>query len=79
LHRLRQRVPHAIIDAELRPCLVHVDPAVGGVAQASNGTVAVRTGPCGSTFTLAFPPLPNAAEVSAGQQEEERHIDIAAE
>ena len=150
LHRLRQRVPHAIIDAELRPCLVHVDPAavdhavinlvdnaikwtppdaavrvvvengqvsvtdhgpgiadadlphiferfyrapaarrmpgaglglaiVGGVAQASNGTVAVRTGPRGSTFTLAFPPLPNAAEVSAGQQEEERHIDIAAE
>ena len=29
---------------------------VGGVAQASHGTVAVRTGPHGSTFTLAFPP-----------------------
>ena len=27
VHRLRQRVPHAVIDAELRPCLVHVDPA----------------------------------------------------
>jgi two-component system, OmpR family, sensor histidine kinase MprB len=31
---------------------------VGGVAQANMGTVAVRTGPRGSTFTLAFPPLP---------------------
>jgi two-component system, OmpR family, sensor histidine kinase MprB len=27
VHRLRQRVPPAVIDAELRPCLVHVDPA----------------------------------------------------
>jgi two-component system, OmpR family, sensor histidine kinase MprB len=27
VHRLRQRVPCAVIDAELRPCLVHVDPA----------------------------------------------------
>jgi two-component system sensor histidine kinase MprB len=33
---------------------------VGGVAQANNGTVDVRTGPDGSTFTLAFVPLPNA-------------------
>jgi two-component system sensor histidine kinase MprB len=32
---------------------------VGGVAQANNGTVDVRTGPHGSTFTLAFAPLPN--------------------
>ena len=131
VHRLRQRVPHAVIDADLRPCLVHVDPAavdhavsnlvdnavkwsppdtavrvvveygqvsvgdhgpgiahedlpyvferfyrapgargmpgaglglaiVGSVAQANNGTVEVRTGPGGSTFTLAFPPLRNA-------------------
>jgi hypothetical protein len=29
----------------------------------------VRTGPGGSTFTLAFPPLPNAGEYSADQQE----------
>ena len=136
VHRLRQRVPHAVIDAELRPCLVHVDPAavdhavsnlvdnaikwsppdiavcvvvengrvsvsdhgpgiahedlphiferfyrapdargmpgaglglaiVGSVAQANMGTVEVRTGPGGSTFTLAFPPLPNAGEFSA--------------
>jgi two-component system sensor histidine kinase MprB len=42
---------------------------VGGVAQANDGTVAVRTGPHGSTFTLAFPPLPFAAEVPSGQQE----------
>ena len=136
VHRLRQRVPHAVIDAGLRPCLVHVDPAavdhavsnlvdnaikwsppdiavcvvvengrvsvsdhgpgiahedlphiferfyrapdargmpgaglglaiVGSVAQANMGTVEVRTGPGGSTFTLAFPPLPNAGEFSA--------------
>ena len=140
VHRLRQRAPHVVIDADLRPCLVHVDPAavdhavsnlvenavkwsppgtavhvvvengqvsvtdhgpgiahedlphiferfyrapdargmpgaglglaiVGRVAQANQGTVEVRTGPGGSTFTLAFPPLPNAGEYSADQQE----------
>jgi two-component system, OmpR family, sensor histidine kinase MprB len=140
VRRLRQRVPHAAIDTELHPCLVHVDPAavehavsnlvgnalkwtppdaavrvivengrmsvtdhgpgiadedlphiferfyrapaargmpgaglglaiVGGVAQANNGTVAVETGPHGSTFTLAFPSLPSAVEVSTGQEE----------
>ena len=140
VHRLRQRVPHAAIDTELHPCLVHVDPAavdhavsnlvdnaikwtppgaavrvvaengqvsvtdhgpgiadsdlphiferfyraptargmpgaglglaiVGGVALANDGTVAVQTGPHGSTFTLAFLPLPSAVEVSTGQQE----------
>jgi two-component system sensor histidine kinase MprB len=129
VRRLRPRVPRAAIDADLHPCLVHVDPAgvdhaitnlvdnaikwtppgaavrvavedghvsvtdhgpgidaadlpriferfyrspaargwpgsglglaiVGGVAQANQGTVSVRTGPDGSTFTLAFPPLP---------------------
>jgi two-component system, OmpR family, sensor histidine kinase MprB len=42
---------------------------VGGVAHANNGTVAVQTGPHGSTFTLTFPPLPGAVEVSPGQQE----------
>ena len=127
VRRLRQRVPCAAIDTDLRPCLVHVDPAavdravsnlvdnaikwtppgaavrvvvedgqvavtdhgpgiadadlpyiferfyrapaargmpgaglglaiVGGVAHANNGTVSVRTGPAGSTFTLAFIP-----------------------
>jgi two-component system sensor histidine kinase MprB len=129
VHRLRQRVPPAVIDAELCPCLVHVDPAavdhavsnlvdnaikwsppgtvvrivvengrvlvsdhgpgiadedlphiferfyrapdargmpgaglglaiVGRVAQANGGTVEVRTGPGGSTFTLVFPQIP---------------------
>jgi two-component system, OmpR family, sensor histidine kinase MprB len=133
VHRLRQRVPHAVIDAELGPCLVHVDPAavdhavsnlvdnaikwsppgaavrvvvengqisvsdhgpgiadedlpriferfyrapgargmpgaglglaiVGSVAQANEGTVQVRTGPGGSRFTLAFPPLRNQGD-----------------
>ena len=128
VRRARQRLPHAAIEAELRPCLVHVDPAgvdhavsnlldnavkwtppggavrvtvrdgqvsvadqgpgiaeedlpriferfyrapaargmpgaglglaiVGSVAHANNGTVAVQTGPQGSTFTLAFAPL----------------------
>jgi len=38
---------------------------VGGVAQANNGTVDVRTGPHGSTFTLAFAALPSSAEVTA--------------
>ena len=42
---------------------------VGGVAHANNGTVAVQTGPHGSTFTLAFPPLPSAVEGSPGQLE----------
>jgi two-component system, OmpR family, sensor histidine kinase MprB len=42
---------------------------VGGVAAANDGTVAVRTGPHGSTFTLAFPPLPSVAEVPSSQQE----------
>jgi two-component system, OmpR family, sensor histidine kinase MprB len=27
VHRVRQRLPHAAIAADLRPCLVHVDPA----------------------------------------------------
>jgi len=125
VRRLRQRGPDAVIEAELSPCLVHVDPAavdhavcnlidnavkwsppgaavrvvvadgrvvvsdrgpgiadedlpriferfyraadargmpgaglglaiVGSVAQANEGTVEVRTGPAGSTFSLAF-------------------------
>ncbi len=133
VHRLRQRGPDAVIEAELSPCLVHVDPAavdhavgnlidnavkwsppgaavcvvvengrvvvsdrgpgiadedlphiferfyrapdargmpgaglglaiVGSVAQANEGTVEVRTGPAGSAFTLAFPPLENAGD-----------------
>jgi two-component system, OmpR family, sensor histidine kinase MprB len=133
VRRLRQRLPQLAIDAELRPCLVHVDPAavdravsnlidnaikwtppgtavrvavedgqvsvtdqgpgiaaadlprvferfyrapaaqglpgsglglaiVGGVAHANEGTVAVQTGPTGSTFTLSFRPLAGAAD-----------------
>jgi signal transduction histidine kinase len=42
---------------------------VGGVAHANNGTVAVQTGLHGSTFTLAFPPLPSAVEGPPCQQE----------
>jgi two-component system, OmpR family, sensor histidine kinase MprB len=132
VHRVRQRTPHAAIAADLRPCLVHVDPAgvdhaicnlidnaikwnppdgtvhvavadahvsvtdhgpgiadedlphiferfyrapaargmpgaglglaiVAHVAQANSGTIEVRAGPHGSTFTLTFPPHPPAA------------------
>ena len=42
---------------------------VGGVAQANSGTVAVQTGPRGSTFTLAFLPPPGDVEVANGQPE----------
>jgi hypothetical protein len=42
---------------------------VGGVAHADNGTATVQTGPHGSTFTLAFPPLPSVAEAPPGHQE----------
>ncbi len=140
VHRVRQRIPHAAIVADLQPCLVHVDPAgvdhairnlidnaikwnpsdgavnvvaadahvsvtdhgpgipdedlphiferfyrapaargmpgaglglaiVARVAQANHATADVRTGPGGSTFTLAFPPHPRAAEVVRHEQE----------
>jgi two-component system sensor histidine kinase MprB len=140
VHRARQRRPQATIAADLRLCLVHVDPAgadhaignlidnaikwsppdgtvrvavgdghvsvtdhgpgvadedlpriferfyrapaargmpgsglglaiVGSVARANGGTVDVRTGPRGSTFTLAFPAHPGTVE--AGQPEQE--------
>jgi two-component system sensor histidine kinase MprB len=133
VHRVRQRTREAVIDADLRPCLAHVDPAgvdhavcnlidnavkwssaaaavhvavadglvsvtdhgpgiaeddlphvferfyrapsarglpgaglglaiVARIAQANDATAAVRTGPDGSTFTLAFPPVPTAVE-----------------
>ena len=42
---------------------------VGSVAQANKGTVTVQTQPGGSTFTLAFPLLPDARECYTGQQE----------
>jgi two-component system, OmpR family, sensor histidine kinase MprB len=42
---------------------------VGNVAQANGGTIEVRTGPDGSTFTLAFPPHPRAADVVPREQE----------
>jgi signal transduction histidine kinase len=42
---------------------------VGSVTQANEGTVEVQTGPGGSAFTLAFPPLPDPGEFEAGQQD----------
>ena len=139
VRRLRQRVPQALVEAELHACLVNIDPAavdhavsnlidnaikwnppgavvcvvvengrtsvtdhgpgiadedlphiferfyraptargmpgaglglaiVGDVVHANNGIVDVRTGPDGSTFTLAFPLLQNIAEVSTDRQ-----------
>jgi two-component system, OmpR family, sensor histidine kinase MprB len=140
MHRVRQRMPHAAIAADLQPCLVHVDPAgvdhaicnlidnaikwnpadgavhvvvadarvsvtdhgpgipdedlphvferfyrapaargmpgaglglaiVARVAQANDATAGVRTGPGGSTFTLAFPALEQGAGVVHREQE----------
>jgi len=139
LRRVRQRVPHAAIVAELHPCMVDVDPAavdhaicnlvdnaikwtpldaavrvvvesgqvsvtdrgpgiadhdlpriferfyrapaargmpgsglglaiVARIAQANGATADVHTGPNGSTFTLAFPASPHAADVSPGEE-----------
>jgi two-component system sensor histidine kinase MprB len=42
---------------------------VSRIAQANDATVDVRTGPDGSTFTLAFPPYPRAAEVPLGKED----------
>jgi two-component system, OmpR family, sensor histidine kinase MprB len=40
---------------------------VGSVARASGGTIEVRTGPDGSTFTVAFPEQPSSAEAPPGE------------
>jgi hypothetical protein len=42
---------------------------VARIAQANHASVDVRTGPGGSTFTLAFLPHARAAEVSLREQE----------
>jgi two-component system, OmpR family, sensor histidine kinase MprB len=42
---------------------------VARIAQANDATADVRTGPGGSTFTLAFPPHPPAAELVPREQE----------
>ncbi len=42
---------------------------VARIAQANDATADVRTGPDGSTFTLAFPLHPRAAEVSPRERE----------
>jgi two-component system sensor histidine kinase MprB len=42
---------------------------VARIAQANDATADVRTGPDGSTFTLAFPPDPRSAEVMHHDQE----------
>jgi two-component system sensor histidine kinase MprB len=48
---------------------------VGSVAHANNGTVEVRTGPCGSTFIVAFPPLiqPSADNAGPSEHAPDRH------
>jgi two-component system, OmpR family, sensor histidine kinase MprB len=148
VRRVRQRAPHAVIAAELHPCLVHVDPAgvdhavsnlldnavkwtapggtvrvtvrdgqvsvadegpgiaaddlpriferfyrapaarglpgaglglaiVGSVARANDGTVAVQTGPHGSTFTLVFPPTATAPEDPPPERAESSRAESA--
>jgi two-component system, OmpR family, sensor histidine kinase MprB len=52
LHRVRQRTPHAAITADLRPCLVHVDPA--GVDRAIRNLIdnAIKWNPLGSAVHI---------------------------
>ena len=42
---------------------------VGSVTKANEGTVEVQTGPGGSTFTIAFPPLREPVESEARRQD----------
>ena len=52
VHRLRQRLPHAGIDAELRPCLVHVDPAAVDHAISNLVDNAVKWSPPGTAVRV---------------------------
>ncbi|HEX4254792.1 MAG TPA: HAMP domain-containing sensor histidine kinase, partial [Streptosporangiaceae bacterium] len=53
VHRLRQRVPQAVIEAELRPCLVHVDPAAVDRAVSNLVDNAVKWTPPGTAVRVA--------------------------
>jgi two-component system sensor histidine kinase MprB len=52
VHRLRQRVPYAVIDAELRPCLVHVDPAAVDHAVSNLIDNAIKWSPPGMAVSV---------------------------
>jgi two-component system, OmpR family, sensor histidine kinase MprB len=52
VRRLRQRVPHAVIDAELRPCLVDVDPAAVDHAISNLVDNAIKWSPPGTAVRV---------------------------
>lgn len=52
VHRLSRRVPYAIIDAELRPCLVHVDPAAVDHAVSNLIDNAIKWSPPGMAVSV---------------------------
>jgi two-component system sensor histidine kinase MprB len=52
VHRLRQRGPHAVIEAELSPCLVHVDPAAVDHAVGNLIDNAVKWSPPGAAVRV---------------------------
>jgi len=52
VRRLRQRVPHAVIDAELCPCLVHVDPAAVDHAVSNLVDNAIKWSPPGTAVRI---------------------------
>jgi two-component system, OmpR family, sensor histidine kinase MprB len=53
VRRLRQRVPHAAIDIDLHPCLVHVDPAAVDHAVSNLVDNAVKWTPPGTAVRVA--------------------------
>ena len=52
VHRLCQRGPHAVIEAELGPCLVHVDPAAVDHAVGNLIDNAVKWSPPGAAVRV---------------------------
>jgi two-component system sensor histidine kinase MprB len=52
VRRLRQRAPHAPIDTELLPCLVHVDPAAVDHAISNLVDNAIKWTPCDATVRV---------------------------